>query len=663
MFYSPNCTLYALRYNLRSMCGIIGIYHYTTQEPVNKKALENATSVLYHRGPDEGGYFFDDKNGLGFGHRRLSIIDLSTGQQPLYNEDNSIVLICNGEIYNFPELYDRLVLEGHKFKTRSDNEAIIHLYEKYGTKCVDHLNGMFAFALWDKNKNLLFLARDRMGVKPLYYALQNNSIYFSSEIKGLLALPEIKRDLNLEGLNKYLTFENVPSPHSIIKNIFKLEPGNILTVHNNHIKKEKYWDMPLDRAKLNISEKEATEELERLFTKAVKRRLLSDVPVGVFLSGGIDSSIVAKFMTNISTEKIRTFSIGFHEKSFDESKIAMRFAKELNSEHNQFLFDSKECLNLIPNIANLVDEPLSDASILPTYFLSHFASKQLKVCLGGDGGDELFAGYQIFPVHKLIGLYNVIPRELRNLILYIANKIPPRETYLSFPFVLKQFLRGIGLSNEIRMFVWMGAYLDSEKRQLLNPDIQSNIHRNTFEDISNHLTQKFISTDVDRMLYLISKMYLTDDILVKVDRASMATGLEVRAPFLDYEVQEFGAQLPYDLKLNRLTSKYILKKMAEKHIPDYIIKRKKQGFAIPVTKWLKHELKDILLQYTSKNYIQNQGIFQYNFIEKLVQNHLNETWDNKKLLWNLLVFQLWYEKYKPSVDIQALTNKEATINV
>ncbi|OGI18286.1 MAG: asparagine synthase (glutamine-hydrolyzing) [Candidatus Melainabacteria bacterium RIFCSPHIGHO2_02_FULL_34_12] len=631
------------------MCGIIGIYNYTSQQGANKKALEEATSVLYHRGPDENGYFYDDANGVGFGHRRLSIIDLSTGKQPLYNEDNSIILVCNGEIYNFPELYDRLIASGHKFKTRSDNEAIIHLYEMYGTKCVEHLNGMFAFALWDKNKKLLMLARDRMGVKPLYYALQNNSIYFSSELKGLLALPFIKRDLNFDALNKYLSFENIPSPSSIIKNIFKLEAGKILILQNKEVKIKQYWDIPLDSPKLDISEDEAAEELERLFALSVKRRLLSDVPVGVFLSGGIDSSLVAKFMADISPEKIKTFSIGFHEKSFDESKIAMRFSKELRSEHNQFLFDSKECLNLIPNIANLVDEPISDASILPTYFLSNFASKQLKVCLGGDGGDELFAGYQIFPVHKLIGLYNLLPRELKNLILYSANKIPPRESYLSFPFILKQFLRGIGLSNEIRMFVWMGAYLDSEKQQLLKPDIKRKITANTFENITNYLSNKFISTDSDRMLYLISKIYLTDDILVKVDRASMATSLEVRAPFLDYEIQEFAAKLPYDYKLNRLTSKYILKKMAKKHIPGYIINRKKQGFAIPVTKWLKNDLKDILLNYTSKTYIENQGLFEYSFVEKIVQNHLDEKWDNKKLLWNLLVFQLWYEKYKPSI--------------
>ena len=646
------------------MCGIIGIYNYTTSEPVNKGALENATSVLYHRGPDEFGYFFDDKDGLGFGHRRLSIIDLSTGRQPLYNEDNSIVSVVNGEIYNFPELFDKLVSLGHKFKTRSDNEAIIHLYETYGLDCVKHLNGMFAFALWDSNKKLLFLARDRMGVKPLYYALQNNSFYFSSELKGLLALPFIQRELNIEALNKYLSFENVPSPHSIIKNIFKLEAGHVLTLQNSQIKIERYWDMPLDMPKLKISEEEAVEELERLFSQAVKRRLLSDVPVGVFLSGGIDSSLVAKFMADVSSERIKTFSIGFHEKSFDESKIAMKFAKELKSEHNQFLFDSKECLKLIPNITNLVDEPLSDASILPTYFLSHFASKQLKVCLGGDGADELFAGYQIFPVNKLIGLYNILPRELKQLTLFMANKIPPRETYLSFPFVLKQFLRGVGLSNEIRTFIWTGAFLASEKEQLLTPDIYNQTNNNTFEDISNYLSKKFISTDVDRMLYLISKIYLTDDVLVKVDRASMATSLEVRGPFLDYTIQDFAAQLPYELKLSRLTSKYILKKMAKKHIPDYIIRRKKQGFAIPVTKWLKSDLKDILLHYTSKAYIENQGLFQHDFIEKIVQNHLNEAWDNKKLLWNLLVFQLWYEKYKPTIgSFLPTTSKELTIKV
>lgn len=631
------------------MCGIVGIYNYTSNEPVNKTILDKATSVLYHRGPDENGYFYDDKNGVGFGHRRLSIIDLSTGTQPLFNEDGSIVLIGNGEIYNFPELYEKLIGLGHRFKTRSDNEAIIHLYEIYGLDCVRHLNGMFAFALWDRNKKLLLLARDRMGVKPLYYALQNNSLYFSSEFKGLMAIPEIKRELNLDSFNKYLTLENIPAPHSIMKNIFKLEAGKILIFHNNHIRIEQYWDIPINEPKLAISEAEATERLEDLFKNSVKRRLLSDVPLGVFLSGGIDSSLVAKFMSDLSGNKIKTFSIGFHEKSFDESKIAMRFAKELKSEHNQFLFDSRECLNLIPNIANLVDEPMSDASILPTYFLSHFASKQVKVCLGGDGGDELLAGYQIFPVHKLIGLYNILPREIKKSLFVMARNLPARETYLSFPFALKQFLRGAGLSNDIRLFIWNGAFLETEKEKLLNPEILSQIKHNTFEDVTNYLSNKLIPTDEDRMLYLLSKIYLTGDILVKVDRASMATSLEVRAPFLDYTIQEFVAKLPYHYKLNRLTTKYLLKKMAAKHLPKYITHKRKQGFAIPVTKWLKHELKDILLEYTSKDYIKQQGLFQHDFVEKLVKNHLNETWDNKKLLWNLLVFQLWYEKYKPSV--------------
>ena len=637
------------------MCGIIGIYNFTSKEPVNRKVLETATSAISHRGPDQDGFYFDDRNGIGFGHRRLSIVDLTTGKQPLFNEDNSIALVGNGEIYNFPDLLKDLESKGHKFKTKSDNEAIIHLYETYGLDCPNHMNGMFAFAIWDQNKNRLFLARDRMGVKPLYYALQNGSIYFSSELKGVLAIPEIKKELNLEGLNKYLSFENIPSPHSIIKNIYKLEPGKALILENGEVKIHQYWDIPLDAPKLKITEEEATEELERLFGEAVKRRLMSDVPLGVFLSGGIDSSLVAKFMTYHSSDPIKTFSIGFEEKSFDESKIATRFAKELGSDHNQFLFDSKECLKLIPNMADLVDEPMSDASILPTYFLSNFASKQLKVCLGGDGGDELFAGYQIFPVHRLIGLYNVLPREIKNIILSGANNLPARETYLSFPFALKQFLRGVGLSNEIRMFVWMGAYIDSEKEMLLNPDISSQIKENTFTEINNYLRGKFISNDEDRMLYLISKLYLSDDILFKVDRASMATSLEVRAPFLDYTLPEFGAKLPYDLKLNRLTSKYILKKMAEKHIPKWIIYKKKQGFAIPTTKWLKHELKDTLLHYTSKDYIKKQGLFQHNFIDKIVQNHLDEKWDNKKLLWNLLVFQLWYEKNKPSIGLESST--------
>ncbi|MBI1858916.1 MAG: asparagine synthase (glutamine-hydrolyzing) [Candidatus Melainabacteria bacterium] len=637
------------------MCGIIGIYHYNSKEPANRLALEKATTVLEHRGPDEFGYFFDNQNGLAFGHRRLSIIDLSTGKQPLYNEDGSIVLVCNGEIYNFPELYDKLTSFGHRFKTKSDNEAIIHLYETYGLDCVNHLNGMFAFALWDSNKKQLFLARDRMGVKPLYFALQNNSFYFASEIKGLLALPEIKRELNLDALNKYLTYENIPSPHSIIKNIYKLEAGQILTLHNGQIRTEKYWDLPLDEPKLNISEEEASEELERLFAKAVQRRLLSDVPVGVFLSGGIDSSLVAKFVSDIAPDKVKTFSIGFHEKSFDESKIAMRFAKEIGSEHNQNMFDSKECLKLIPNICNLVDEPLSDASILPTYFLSHFASRQVKVCLGGDGPDELLAGYQIFPVHKLIGLYDVLPRELKKLIMHTARNMPARETYLSVPFALKQFLRGAGISSEIRLFIWIGAYLENEKKLLLNKDIQSKIQTNTFDVIGNYLSNRFIPGETDRLLYLISKIYLSDDILVKVDRASMATGLEVRAPFLDYTIQEFAARLPYEYKLSRIITKYILKKMASKHLPRYITHKKKQGFAIPMTKWLKHELKDILLHYTSKEYIENQGIFQHDFISTLVQNHLSEKWDNKKLLWNLLVFQLWYDQYKPAIPNESST--------
>lgn len=629
------------------MCGIYG--YFSTKEKVDPDILQAMGGSLKHRGPDGEGEEIEQTAewGIGLGHMRLSIIDLTpAGKQPMCNEDGTIWITYNGEIYNFRELRAELEKKGHRFKSNSDTEVIIHLYEESGVRCLERLNGMFAFAIWDRSEKTLFLARDRIGKKPLHYALYDGGIVFGSEIKALLKHPKVPREIDLGSLNKYLSYEYVPAPATIFKSIRKVTPGHFLLYKDGDMRTESYWDVPLSDHPIGYkTEDEYVEELREILEKSVRSRLVADVPVGIFLSGGLDSSLVAA-MAKRSNKDIECFSIGFDEISFDERKYAAKVAQSLNLKQNLRTFSTSEMLRNLEDLPRLLDEPLADASILPTYLLSKMTSEKLKVALSGDGGDELFAGYPTYQAHKLVTYIDSLPDSLKDAAKSLALFLPVSDTDISFDFKIKQFLRGAGVSSEIRFFRWMGGFIDSEKKELLSDDLKTALgHHNSYEDIFRYISESGLTKDLERILYLSMKLYLQDDILVKVDRAAMANGLEVRCPLLDKEFVEFTCRLPTYYKLKGLKTKYLLKKAARGILPDEIIDRPKKGFGIPIARWLRNELKDFMLESLEETKIKRQGFFNYAYIKKLIDDHLEKKQDNRKALWSLLVFQIWHQTY------------------
>jgi asparagine synthase (glutamine-hydrolysing) len=606
-------------------------------------------AALRHRGPDDEGevIFATAAASIGLGHQRLSIIDLSpAGKQPMANEDETVWVTFNGEIYNYQELRDGLQKRGHRFRSSSDTEVILHLYEELGPQCLDQLNGMFAFALWDAKQESLFLARDRTGKKPLHYCILAGYFLFASEIKALLQHPQVERNLDYKALHKYLAYEYVPAPQTIFQSIKKLEPGHYLIYRNGTVEITQYWDVPIEDQPISArTEPQIIEELRGLLENAVRARLVADVPVGLFVSGGLDSGLIAA-MARRAKQSLECFSIGFEEASFDESRYAEQVARTLGLKHHLKVFGAQEMLGAIQRLPEILDEPLADPSVLPLYLLSQFASQHMKVVLSGDGGDELFAGYQTYQAHKLVTRYDALPRFVRESIKAAAFNLPVSHGYLSLDFKLKQFLRGVGVSSEVRFFLWRGAFNNSERQELLNPEVRQALHQeNAYEDIYRYVRQSGLTKELERILYLSMKLYLQDSNLVTVDRASMANGLEVRSPLLDRDVVDFVCRLPMEYKINGLKTKYILKKAAEGYLPHNIIYRKKQGFGVPLAKWLGDELKDFMLDYLSEARITRQGIFHYPYVKRLIDEQLAKTKDHREALWTLLVFQTWYDRY------------------
>jgi len=621
------------------MCGIVGFFGQG-----NREILEKMTTSLSHRGPDDQGFYFDTQVGLG--HRRLSIIDLSpAGHQPMSNEDQTIWLIYNGEIYNYHELRENLIKK-HKFISQTDTEVLIHLYEELGENFLEKINGMFALALYDKNKNKIILARDRLGKKPLYWGIFTKTLIFGSELKALLLHPLCKKELDFKSLNKYLIYEYIPTPWSIFKNIYKLEPGHYLVYNGKNLTKKLFWDINFN-INNQLTKNDFIEKLDTEIERAVKVRLVSDVPLGIFLSGGIDSTTIAYYAQKNSLQKIKTFSIGFEDKSFDESNFARQAAKFLGTEHYEQILTPQESLNLIPSLADLLDEPLADASIAPTYLLSKFTKEKVTVALGGDGGDELFCGYDPFVAHQLARLYEKIPKFFRkNILEKISQYLPVSFNNISLDFKIKKFIEGFDNNKIYRNQIWLGSFNKKERSLLFSKEIWTSLGKeNEFEEIDHYLSKLNDRNFYHQLIYLYLKTYLMDDILVKVDRASMFKSLEVRAPFLDYLLVDFVNTIPINLKLKGLQTKYIFKKLMEDKIPKEIVYRKKKGFGIPVAKWLVKELKSLCLDLLTKDRIEKQGLFNYQYIEKLLNEHFAKRRDNRKLIWTLLIFQLWYNKW------------------
>lgn len=631
------------------MCGICGVYNFEAGEPVDSDTLRRMRDVMRHRGPDEEGLYVNGNVGLG--HRRLSIIDLSTGQQPMSNEDGTAWIVYNGEVYNFLELRDALEKKGHVFRTRSDTEAIIHAYEEYGEQCVTKLCGMFALAIWDSTKRSLFLSRDRIGQKPLYYAVVDGSLVFSSEIKSILQRDGIQKEIDLEALDQYLSYLYVPAPRSIYRGIKKLPAGHSLICDAGKIEIKPYWDLDFLAADAPQTEEEYAEHLLKLITEAVKVRLVSEVPLGAFLSGGIDSSTVVGIMSQLMSQPVKTFAIGFGEKSHDELEYARVVAEHFGTDHHEFVVRPK-ATDLLPQLIWHFDEPFADSSAIPTYYVSKLSRDHVTVVLSGDGGDETFAGYGTY-VKDAEGaaVARWLPRSVRQgLVEDTLLRILPNNVSTCpgvFLRKLKRYVKRVNLPVE-RRFPHRMCYIDGVMKSQLYSDALKRHFGDSFP--ADQVFEQYFKRsegwdDLSRCQYADIKVYLPDDILVKVDRMSMAVSLEARAPFLDYKLLEFAARIPSRLKLNGAQTKYILKKTVSGLLPENIIHRKKKGFAMPIGAWLREDLKDLVHQILTEPRTRARGYFEQGFVERMLEEHQAGQWDWGQQLWILLIFELWHRQY------------------
>jgi asparagine synthase (glutamine-hydrolysing) len=633
------------------MCGIVGYLNLDGQavDPA-EDWIGAMCHTIAHRGPDEEGKKIVGPAALGM--TRLSIIDLSTGQQPIANEDGTIWIVFNGEIYNFHELQKLVLSKGHTLRTSSDTEVIVHLYEEYGVYCLQHLEGMFAFAIWDTGRSRLFVARDRMGEKPLHYGVFDGQLVFGSELKGLLAHPRVyaRRHLDIEALQKYLAMEYVPAPSSIFAGVQKLMPSHYLLVENGQVKTYSYWEPRLRDEKL--SESDAAERLIEILERSVKLRLIADVPLGVFLSGGIDSSAIAALASKARSERLKTFSIGFAESSFDESAHAKLVADHLGTEHHVAWFTPDRGRSTLEELWEFLDEPLADASIVPTYFLSKMTREHVKVALAGEGGDELFGGYPTYQAHRLANLWSSLPAVIRRCFLEPAiRSLPVSHNNLSFDYKAKRFIAAAEQSPVTRHLYWMGSIPLSEQPALLKAEHirltqEEQLYQPPFQVRGGNGNGRSGKHDVvSTIMHLDMTTYLPDDLLVKSDRASMAASLEVRLPFLAYPLVEFALSLPADFKVRGLKTKYLLKKAISPYLPPQIIARPKKGFGIPVAKWLRSDFKPLVDELLSPDFIRQQGLFDYRYIENMLQQHNACRVDRRKELWTLFMFQWWWRKF------------------
>jgi asparagine synthase (glutamine-hydrolysing) len=629
------------------MCGIAGwanLDSKTASQNSGEAVLHAMCERMKHRGPDSEGLWTDKSVALGM--RRLSIIDLHTGEQPVYSEDRSIVVVMNGELYNFKEVRADLEKRGHRFETQTDTEILPHLYEEYGEAMLEHINGMFAFALWDKRKEKLLIARDRFGEKPLYYGVFDDKLIFASEPKVLLANPAVKTEINTDALRQYLSFDYVPAPASIYKNIYKLPAAHFLVLEKGEIKTRRYWNLSFHKNGNTPTIEKAAEHLRELLADAVRLRLVADVPLGILLSGGVDSSSVAALATQFSNEKVKTFSIGFEADSFDESKYARQVAAHLGTEHYEDKLSVEKAADLISEIGTWLDEPLSDGSLIPTFLLSRFVKKHVTVALGGDGGDEIFAGYPMYFGHKIASIYDAIPGFLRSgLIEPIVNNLPVSTENLSFDYKAKRFVAASKYDTVTRHHSWFGSFSIDGQNELLNKDVLANSSGDIYKGAKDLLKITDARHEIERMQFLDMNFYMAEDILTKVDRASMAVSLEVRAPFLDPRVAEFAASLPLRYKLKGSKGKYILKKAVEPLLPKNILHRPKKGFGVPIAEWLKGRLNPLLHDLLDSNRLKNQGLFDERYVGNLIKEHETGTASHHKQLWTLLIFQLWFDNF------------------
>ena len=621
------------------MCGIAGVVSRTRESNITEALVRHMCNQITYRGPDDEGIYVAD--GAGLGMRRLSIIDLSGGHQPVFNEDRSAWIVYNGEVYNFPELRPELESRGHRFYTKTDTEVIIHLYEEMGADCVTKLRGMFGLAIYDKTKRKLILARDRLGKKPLHYALHNGNLYFGSEIKSILAVAPELAEVNSQGLLEYLYYGYVPEPITAFTGIHKLPAGHLLEFENGGIRIRQYWDLPQYNTHSPKSEEECLEELERRLFEATKIRLISDVPLGAFLSGGTDSSIVVALMARASSGPVKTFSIGFKHDDFNEADYARIVAKKFETDHHEMILEP-DVVATVEHLTSSLEEPFGDSSMLPTYYVSQMARQHVTVALSGDGGDEMFAGYDRYRIHADRQVFEKIPGWARK---FYRDQIFPR---------LPNSLQGRKLSYNITL-PWQERYVDGlsflpafeRDTPLLSDDFRAILARS--DDPGNVLRRRFAAAPandpVSEILYVDTKTYMVDDILAKVDRMSMLNSLEVRVPILDHVFVEWVTGLAPEWKLRGRQQKYILRKLAERiGVPREVLYRQKQGFSLPLVHWMRNELKDMLMILLEPRTLE-RGYFQASGVRKLMDDHLLRGKTMTGRLWRLLMFELWHRNF------------------
>ena len=620
------------------MCGIAGFFNTEGQGPAEPHILQAMCQTMVHRGPSDEGLFIDGQVGLGM--RRLSVIDLHTGHQPISNETKDIWVVCNGEIYNYQELAAWLVNRGHRLNTSSDTEVIVHLYEEFGDACVEKLRGMFSFALWDGPRSRLFMARDRLGVKPLYYFWNQRQFIFGSELKAILASPDVERDISPEGLHYYLRYSYIPDPLTIFLGVMKLPPGHTLSLKGTTLTVREYWDGSAPFPKLpSISEEDATLQLGRLLEDSVKLRLISDVPIGAFLSGGVDSSLVVALMAQQMTRPVSTFSIGFEIESFNELPHARQVARHLGTDHHELVVGPQGC-DLIEKIVSHFDEPFGDASAIPTYHLSKLASQYVTVALSGDGGDELFAGYDRYRIDMQRSRFDRLPETARKLLGFASNLLPQG-------FAGKNLLRNVSLPPRQRYLENISYFGPRDLVRLLVPDLYVEFARAGHAEsiMAAHFDRVSGRPWLSQLQYLDTKTYLPADVMTKVDRMSMAHSLEAREPLLDHELVEYVAGLPIQMKWRDGVSKYLLKRVAAKFLPEEIVSRKKQGFGVPLEYWFKESLREYVHDVLFDSRTRARGMFQQAYVEELVERYENGSGELAAHIWLLVIMETWCRLY------------------
>lgn len=626
------------------MCGIAGIIG-SQQETITVEQVRRMTDTIAHRGPDDEG--FHAKGNVGLGMRRLSIIDLSGGRQPIYNEDGTIAVVFNGEIYNFRELRQELESRGHEFRTHSDTEVIVHLYEEKGADCVTQLRGMFAIALYDSNRDTLLLARDRLGKKPLFYAQRAGRLYFGSEIKALLAAAPELAEVDGQAILEFFYYGYVPDPHSAFRDIRKLPPGHLAEYRNGQIYIRQYWDVPAYGGNDPGSDEACLEEMERRLAEAVRMRLISDVPLGALLSGGVDSSIVVALMARESSAPVKTFSIGFRKADFNEAEYARLVAERFATDHHELVVDP-DIAETLSHLTGIMEEPFGDSSMIPTYCVSQLARQHVTVALSGDGGDELFAGYDRYAVNLRRRRFEVIPNWVGNVYRnHIYSRLPSDAKG-------RKLAWNITLPSRDR-------YLDSlsflpvlhRERSLFSDEFVTHAQRfaSPLLQFERYYDDAPATDQLSRLMYLDTKTYLAGDILTKVDRMSMATSLEMRCPILDHVFVEWAAGLPAKYKFRGGTRKFLFKKLAERlGIPTQLLHRRKQGFSLPLVHWMRHELKDVLFQILLEPRTMQRGYFRAESVRIVLDEHFRGRRDHSGVLWMMLVFELWHRNFLEKYD-------------